>query len=79
MVCKGDNGHWQPDYSGILGGLAAGGISNLYYPANDRSGAALTFENAGLAALGGVMQNLFQEFLVKKFTPKIPNYSSGQP
>lgn len=79
VVCKGDNGHWQPDYSGILGGLAAGGISNLYYPANDRSGAALTFENAGLAALGGVMQNLFQEFLVRKLTPRLPNYGGLNP
>jgi hypothetical protein len=26
VVCKGDNGHWQADYSGILGSLAAGGI-----------------------------------------------------
>ena len=33
VICKGDNGHWQPNYSAILGSLAAGGISNLYYPA----------------------------------------------
>ena len=45
VVCKGDNGHWQPDYSGILGSLAAGGISNLYYPASNRNGVQLTFEN----------------------------------
>ena len=32
VICKGDNGRWQPNYSSILGGLAAGGISNLYYP-----------------------------------------------
>ena len=39
VICKGDNGHWQFDYSGILGALAAGGISNLYYPASSRNGA----------------------------------------
>ena len=33
VICRGDNRRWQPSYSGILGGLAAGGISNLYYPA----------------------------------------------
>ncbi|HSS99316.1 MAG TPA: carboxypeptidase-like regulatory domain-containing protein, partial [Terriglobales bacterium] len=33
VICKGDNGHWQTNYSGILGSLAAGGLSNLYYPA----------------------------------------------
>ncbi len=32
VICKGDNGRWQANYSAILGGLAAGGISNLYYP-----------------------------------------------
>jgi hypothetical protein len=35
VICKGDNGRWQTNYSSILGNLAAGGISNLYYPAND--------------------------------------------
>jgi hypothetical protein len=30
VVCKGDNGHWQPNYSGIVGGLAAGAIANLF-------------------------------------------------
>jgi len=79
VLCKGDNGHWQVNYSGIIGGLAAGGVSNLYYPASNRSGAAVTFENAGFGTLESAVGNLFQEFLVKKFTPKIPNYSSGQP
>ena len=32
VICKGDNGHWQPNYSAILGSLTAGGISNLYPP-----------------------------------------------
>ncbi|MGO9339112.1 MAG: carboxypeptidase-like regulatory domain-containing protein [Terracidiphilus sp.] len=77
VVCKGDNGHWQANYSGILGGLAAGGISNLYYPAGDR-GANLTFENAlidtGMSAVG----NLFQEFVVRKLTPHVPNYGAGK-
>jgi hypothetical protein len=31
VICKGNNQRWQPNYSAILGGLAAGGISNLYY------------------------------------------------
>jgi Carboxypeptidase regulatory-like domain len=79
VVCKGDNGHWQANYSAIVGGLAAGGISNLYYPAANRNGAELTFENAlvdtGFSAAG----NLFQEFVVRKLTPKIPNYSAGKP
>ena len=46
VICKGDNRRWQVNYSNILGSLAAGGISNLYYPRDDRNGLGLTFENA---------------------------------
>jgi hypothetical protein len=74
VICKGDNGHWQPNYSNVIGSLAAGGISNFYYPAKDRNGAGLTFEN-GLIGLGaGAAANLFQEFLVRKLTPHIPRH-----
>jgi hypothetical protein len=69
VICKGDNGHWQPDYSGILGSLAAGGISNLYYPASSRNGAWLTFENTFIGIGSSAVGNLFQEFLVRKLTP----------
>jgi hypothetical protein len=79
VICKGDNGKWQPSYSGLLGGLAAGGISNLYYPAGDRNGVTLTFENLGIGIAGSAAQNLFQEFLVRKLTPKLPNYSHSNP
>jgi hypothetical protein len=79
VICKGDNGHWQPDYSGILGGLAAGGISNLYYPAADRNGVSLTFENTGLGIAEGAIENLLQEFVVRRFTPKLPGFSKPKP
>src|SRR5262249_16919705 len=72
VVCKGDNGHWQANHSAILRGLAAGGISNLYYPAKDRNGAALTFENALIGIGATAAANLFQEFVVKKLTPNLP-------
>jgi hypothetical protein len=79
VMCMGDNGHWQPNYSGIVGNLAASGISNLYYPAANRDGAALTFENALVGTAFGAVQNLFQEFVVRKLTPKLPNYGPRQP
>jgi len=79
VLCKGDNGHWQGNYSGILGGLASGGISNLYYPKDDRSGAALTFENALIGIGTGTMEDFFQEFVVRKLTPRLPSYSSSKP
>jgi hypothetical protein len=76
VICKGDNMHWQFNYSGILGGLAAGGISNLYYPSSDRSGWALTFENLGIGVGEAAVQNLFQEFIVKKLTPSARKLAS---
>ena len=52
VVRKADNGRWQPDYSRVLGSLASGALSNLYYPAEDRRSARLTFENAAIGVTG---------------------------
>jgi len=71
FVCKGDNGHWQPDYSGVLGGLAAGEISTLYYPASSRTGLRL-FHNVLLGFAGGMASNLFEEFLLRRITTHVP-------
>jgi hypothetical protein len=78
-MCNGDNGRRQVNYSGIVGGLAAGGISNLYYPAADREGLGLTFESALLGTAISAAQNLMQEFVVRRLTPHVPNYGSGKP
>lgn len=72
VICKGDNGHWQANYSGILGSLAAGGISNLYYPASDR-GAALTFENTAIGIGGDAILYLMKEFVLTKITKNVPH------
>jgi hypothetical protein len=79
VICKGDNGRWQANYSNILGNLASGGISNAYYPAKDRNGAALTFENAGIGIGATAAANLAQEFLFKRLTPRLPKDSSIRP
>jgi hypothetical protein len=68
VICKGDNGRWQPNYSNILGNLAAGGISNLYYPSQNRNGAGLTFENAAIGIGATAVANLVEEFLMRKLT-----------
>jgi hypothetical protein len=68
VVCKGDNGHWQYNYSGLLGGLAAGGISNLYIPRANRNGFGPTFENTAIGIGSSAISNLFQEFLIRKIT-----------
>jgi hypothetical protein len=78
VICRGDNGRWQPNYSNVLGTFAAGGISNAYYPANDR-GFQLTMENSliGLAAGGGAA--LLQEFLIRKISRGVPPSPNSQP
>lgn len=79
VVCRGDNGKWQPCYSAVLGDLASGAISNAYYPASDRHGAALTFEQ-GLLSVGlDGIGNVIQEFLIRHLTPHPPTYSSTGP
>lgn len=78
VVCKGDNGQWQANYSNILGSFAAGGISNLYYPSQDR-GAVLTFENSLLGIGATAAANIFQEFVIRKLTPKLPKHDPAQP
>jgi len=79
VICKGDNGRWQVNYSNILGSLASGAISNLYYPPQDRDGAELTFENAAIGIGASAATNLLQEFLIRKLTPKLPNHNAGNP
>ena len=75
VICKGDNKHWQPNYSSIGGSLAAGGIANLYYPAQNR-GVALTFENALITIGESAAGNLFEEFLSRKLTLNILKHSA---
>lgn len=79
FICKGDNGRWQPNYSNMLGSLAAGGISNLYYPKQDRDGVGLTFENAAIGIGSTAVANLFQEFVIRKLTPKAPKNVADNP
>jgi hypothetical protein len=68
VICKGDNGRWQYNYSGLLGGLAAGGVSNLYYPPANRNALGMTFENTAIGVGSSALTNLLQEFLIRKFT-----------
>ena len=67
VICKGDNGRWQPNYSSVIGNFASGALSNSYYPPANR-GIQLTLVNAVLATASGAVNNLFQEFLLKKIS-----------
>jgi len=75
FVCKGDNGRWQPDYSDVIGGLAAGEISTLYYPASSRPGLRL-FHNVLLGFGGRASGHLLHEFVYRKLTTHVPKIAA---
>jgi len=70
VICRGDNGKLQPNISNVAGNIAAGGISNLYYPASDR-GVELTFERGIVVSAEGAIGAVLLEF-----TPDIQRYIS---
>ncbi len=70
VVRKGDDGRWQPNYSGLLGTLASGAISNVYYPEEDRRGARLLLTNTVLGIGGSAAGHIVQEFLYARFTTR---------
>jgi hypothetical protein len=77
VICKGDNRRWQVNYSNILGSLAAGGVSNLYYPPKNRDGVELTFVSAGIGIGATAAANIVQEFLIRKLTPNVPGHAAA--
>jgi hypothetical protein len=79
VICKGDNGHWQANYSGLIGGLAASGISNIYYAPRDRDGVGFTFENALIGVGTTAVTNLLQEFVIRKWTQSRPGRQASKP
>jgi hypothetical protein len=79
VICKGDNHHGQPDYSGILGGAMAYGLSNAYYPAPNRSGVRVIAEGTAIGIGVAGIQNIIQEFLVRKLTPHTHPTTTPQP
>jgi hypothetical protein len=63
FICKHDNTHrWEPNYSNVGGNLAAGAISNLYYPSSDRTGWSTTLVNGMIVTAEGAVGAELQEF-----------------
>ena len=78
IMRKGDNGRWQPNYSGIIGSFANAGLSSLYYPESDRSG-GLVVQNALVGIAGRAVGGIFQEFVLRKFTSHANSHAANQP
>ena len=68
FICKGDNGRWQPNYSGLGGYLASGAISNVYYPPSNR-GPGQVFSTTSIDIAADMANGLLQEFVLRKLTP----------
>jgi hypothetical protein len=71
-ICKGDNGHFQPNYSNVLGNLTSGAISSLYYPNSARHDIQTSVDNIFIGIGEGSIGTLFQEFLLKHLTHGVP-------
>lgn len=78
VLRKGDNGRWQPNYSGILGSFADSGLSAFYYPESDRSG-GLVVQNALVGIGGRAVGGIVQEFVLRKFTSHSKPRTAHQP
>jgi len=67
FVAKGDNGHWQPNYSALGGYLASGAIANTYYP-NSNRGPGLVFSTTAIDIAADMANGIIQEFVLRKLT-----------
>ncbi|HKV25578.1 MAG TPA: carboxypeptidase-like regulatory domain-containing protein [Candidatus Acidoferrum sp.] len=76
IICPGDNGHLQPNYSNILGAAAAGGVSTLYAPSNGRSAANIVLTTTLIRIGETAVADMFQEFLIPKLTPNFKDPST---
>lgn len=77
FIQRGDNGHWQPGYSHLLGNACAGLIATTYHP-NSTAG-QLVFDNTVLGLAGQAGANLAREFILRHFAKNIPSYAKGKP
>jgi len=77
VICKGDNGQWQANYSNIAGSFAGAAISSTYYPTTNQASVVLSngFIRMGESSLAGVMQ----EFVVRKFVRQSKRQAMDRP
>ncbi|HEY4362192.1 MAG TPA: carboxypeptidase-like regulatory domain-containing protein [Bryobacteraceae bacterium] len=77
FVAKGDNGHWQPDYSDMIGGLAAQEILSPLHSDTSRPGLR-AFHGFLLGFGGRATDHLTQEFIYRWLTTHVPKTVAGR-
>lgn len=71
FVARGDNGHWQPNYSSMLGDFTSAAVANAYSSSSDR-GVNTTLENGAILVAGDALEDEFFEFLSRKLVHHAP-------
>jgi hypothetical protein len=75
FITRKDDGSWSMGYSKILGNVAAGTLSNAYYPSSDR-GVGLTAQRAAVLTAfnftGSIMQEFWPDVAAKLLGKKKP-------
>jgi hypothetical protein len=66
VMCKGDNGRWQVNYSNMLGAVGGAAFASSYYPTKNQGTQIVSnsLVRMGTSSLAGVIQ----EFLLRKLT-----------
>jgi hypothetical protein len=72
LICRGDNGKWEPNYSSLGGYLASGAIANAYYPQANR-GPGLVGSTFAIDFSANIANGVLQEFVLRKLTPNAKN------
>ena len=75
VMCKGDNGRWQVNYSNIAGVFAGAALSSAFYPTTNSGTFILSngFIRLGESSLAGVLQ----EFVLRKLTKTKQQAANG--
>lgn len=77
VIQRGDNYHWEPGYSHLLGSALSGLITSTYHPNSDPGTTVLhttIFDLGNKAA-----NNLIREFVLRHLAKNIPSYAKGKP
>jgi hypothetical protein len=77
FIQRGDNRHWQPAYSHLLGNALTGLIASTYHP--DSTPGQLVLDNTVLGLGGQAANNLVREFVLRRLVKNIPSYAKGKP
>jgi hypothetical protein len=77
LVARGDDEHWEPNYSSVLGDFTSAAIANAYSAPNDRN-VSTTLQNGAILVAGDALEDELLEFLSRKLTHHIPPGAHGK-